>query len=457
MKSFRNDGGGYPASQSHRATSSLHGRPNNVRKPTAKDALSYLKNVRETFQDSSEKYNDFLELMKDFKDKRVNTNGVVKRVKELFKGHQNLILNFNFFLPKGSQITLNDKPPMKKTVNFDDKVKRRAVNYHADHDLGIDGPTPNYKAVMKVVKRQRKHKRDYKYLGCDSTDIDNRECFPHKQMSDGEGAKIFGVHPILGFSYKDKNAFKNLLPCAESLGNKVHLATREVDDRDNERDCERDDGEKDRDSERERDAQWEQFDKVPVLQNKEKHVTKPISELDFSNRQSCNPSSHRLPENYRRPPASHRTELAASVLNDDSVSGSDDCGKKQYEEILFRLEDDRFELDMLLGSLNSTIKRVEDLKEKIDNTIKPDSQIHIKDHFTALNLRCIQRLYGDHGLKFLDVLHKNPRAALPVIATHLKQKLETCLRCRSDFNNAWAETRLRIISDQLTTIATAHI
>ncbi|MCE0481851.1 hypothetical protein HAX54_039940 [Datura stramonium] len=44
--------------------------------------------------------------------------------------------------------------------------------------------------------------------------------------------------------------------------------------------------------------------------------------------------------------------------------------KNQYEESLFRCEDDRFELDMLLESVNATTRRVENLLNKInDNTI----------------------------------------------------------------------------------------
>lgn len=57
----------------------------------------------------------------------------------------------------------------------------------------------------------------------------------------------------------------------------------------------------------------------------------------------------------------------------------------------------------------------------------------------ALNLRCIERLYGDHGLDVTDILRKNPAVALPVILTRLKQKQEEWTRCRSDFNKVWAE------------------
>uniref|UniRef100_A0A151UEN3 Paired amphipathic helix protein Sin3 n=2 Tax=Cajanus cajan TaxID=3821 RepID=A0A151UEN3_CAJCA len=49
----------------------------------------------------------FLGIMKDFKARRIDTNGVIERVKGLFKGHNNLILGFNTFLPKGYEITVD--------------------------------------------------------------------------------------------------------------------------------------------------------------------------------------------------------------------------------------------------------------------------------------------------------------------------------------------------------------
>ncbi|KAE8713530.1 DEAD/DEAH box helicase, putative isoform 1 [Hibiscus syriacus] len=59
--------------------------------------------------------------------------------------------------------------------------------------------------------------------------------------------------------------------------------------------------------------------------------------------------------------------------------------KNQYEEILFRCEDHRFELDMLLESVKETTKKVKGLLENINKgTIKTDGPICIEQHFTAL-------------------------------------------------------------------------
>lgn len=68
---------------------------------------------------------------------RTDTAGVIARVKDLFKGHNNLIFGFNTFLPKGYEITLDeDEAPPKKTVEFEEaitfvnKIKVKASSHY---------------------------------------------------------------------------------------------------------------------------------------------------------------------------------------------------------------------------------------------------------------------------------------------------------------------------------------
>ncbi|XP_057419362.1 paired amphipathic helix protein Sin3-like 4 isoform X2 [Lotus japonicus] len=617
-------------------------------KLTTNDALAYLKAVKEMFQDNREKYDDFLEVMKDFKAQRIDTTGVIARVKDLFKGHKDLILGFNTFLPKGYEITLpleDEQPPQKKPVEFSEAInfvgkiktrfqgndrvyksfldilnmyrketksinevyqevaalfqdhadlleefthflpdtsgtasthyasarncllrdrssamptvrhmhvdkRERSMASHGDRDISVDHPDPELdRGLTRAEKEQRRRgekekdyreERDRRERERGDRDFDHdvsREHLSHKQKTSCK-AEISGAEPLhdadenFGMrpnACEDKSSLKNMwsqvLAFLERVKEKLrnpedyqeflkclHIYSREiitrqelqslvgdllgkyadvmegfdefltqceknegflagvmnkksswneghvlkpvkVENRDQDRD--RDDGIKERDREcRERDKSAAIANKdvsVPKTSryaSKDKYVAKPINELDLSNCEQCTPSYRLLPKNYPIPSASQRTELGAEVLNDHWVSvtsGSEDYSfkhmrKNQYEESLFRCEDDRFELDILLESVNVSIKRVEELLEKINaNTIKGDSQIRIEDHLTALNLRCIERLYGDHGLDVMDVLRKNAHLALPVILTRLKQKQDEWARCRADFNKVWAE------------------
>ncbi|KAL3526467.1 hypothetical protein ACH5RR_011123 [Cinchona calisaya] len=580
-------------------------------KLTTNDALTYLKEVKDMFQDQREKYDMFLDVMKDFKAQRIDTAGVIARVKDLFKGHPNLILGFNTFLPKGYEITLNDdeEAQPKRTVEFEEaisfvnKIKKRFQNedhvyksfldilnmyrkehkgindvYHevavlfedhpdlldeftrflpdsssaasaphasfaqhsfhhyderssampalrqsqmekqrfhrdrvAEPDLSVERPdTDDDKTMVRLHKEQKKRaerenkerrNRDQDYREHDNGDIGMLRLSEKRKSA--RKVDDFGGNAASA-SYDDKDSLKTLYRQEYSFCEKVkerlcnpddyqaflkclHIYSTEIITRKElqslvadllgkypdlmegfneflER-CEKIDGFLGVMSKK---SLWNEGHSSKTLKledkekehkpdidtgkdkdrYKEKYWAKSIQELDLSNCQRCTPSYRLLPEDYPIPSASQRSELGAQVLNDHWVSvtsGSEDYSFKhmrrnQYEESLFRCEDDRFELDMLLESVSSAAKRAEELLNSInDNTVRADSPIRIEDHFTALNLRCIERLYGDHGLDVMDILRKNSSIALPVILTRLKQKQEEWTKCRSDFNKVWAE------------------
>ncbi|CAI8587747.1 unnamed protein product [Vicia faba] len=602
-------------------------------KLTTNDALSYLKAVKDIFQDKRDKYEDFLEVMKDFKAQRIDTAGVIARVKDLFRGHRDLILGFNTFLPKGYEITLpneDDQPHSKKPVEFEEamsfvnKIKtrfhgddhvykafldilnmyrkenksidavyqevaalfqdhpdlldgfihflpdvsaaasahtvarnsgfrdrssamptvrqvhlekrERTIVSHGDRDTSVDRPDPDHDGNLLRAEKEHKRRvekeknrredrdkrkrersdRDEQGRGRDRERLSQKQKFDH--MAEDSGAEPlhdadqnFGVYSQeLAFCDQVKERLRNPDSYQEFL-KCLHIYSREIitrqelqslvgdllgkypdliegfnefllqaekndggflagvmnkrhglkpmkagqRDRDHDKDRYRDD------SMKERDREFRERDKCSIISNKDvsgskmslypskdKYLSKPINELDLSNCERCTPSYRLLPKNYPIPIASQRTEIGAEVLNDHWVSvtsGSEDYSfkhmrKNQYEESLFRCEDDRFELDMLLESVNVTTKRVQELLEKINKSLlKGDSPIRIEEHLTALNFRCIERIYGDHGLDVLEVLKKNASLALPVILARLKQKQEEWARCRADFSKVWAE------------------
>ncbi|WCJ21742.1 Paired amphipathic helix protein Sin3-like 4 [Euphorbia peplus] len=118
---------------------------------TTNDALSYLKVVKDVFKDRRETYNEFLDVMKDFKAQRIDTPGVKERVKVLFKGHPDLILGFNTFLPTGYKITLPlEDLQQKKHVEFGDAidfVNKVKIRFRGDHNV--------YKSFLDILSLYR--------------------------------------------------------------------------------------------------------------------------------------------------------------------------------------------------------------------------------------------------------------------------------------------------------------
>ncbi|KAJ1690633.1 hypothetical protein LUZ63_014788 [Rhynchospora breviuscula] len=114
---------------------------------TTKDALNYLTKVRQIFQYQEGKYAEFLTLMKDFKNGRIDTNAVVERVKELFKEHPDLILGFNSFLPPKYEIKL----AKKKNVEFEDAMKFvNKIKNRFQHEVHV------YNSFLAILNNYRK-------------------------------------------------------------------------------------------------------------------------------------------------------------------------------------------------------------------------------------------------------------------------------------------------------------
>ncbi|KAG0894894.1 hypothetical protein G6F34_008705 [Rhizopus arrhizus] len=86
---------------------------NNHRPLNVVDALGYLDQVKSCFVDQPNVYNEFLDIMKDFKSQAIDTPGVIDRVSHLFKGHPVLVSGFNTFLPAGYHIECSKENPMK--------------------------------------------------------------------------------------------------------------------------------------------------------------------------------------------------------------------------------------------------------------------------------------------------------------------------------------------------------
>lgn len=125
-------------------------------KLTTNDALAYLKAVKDIFQDKRMKYDEFLEVMKDFKAQRIDTTGVIARVKDLFKGHRDLILGFNTFLPKGYEIHLvtEDEPSPKKPVEFEE-----AINFVNKIKTRFQDDDHVYKSFLDILNMYRKENK----------------------------------------------------------------------------------------------------------------------------------------------------------------------------------------------------------------------------------------------------------------------------------------------------------
>ncbi|KAI9298185.1 hypothetical protein K502DRAFT_311916 [Neoconidiobolus thromboides FSU 785] len=80
------------------------------------DALTYLDRVKKDFQNNPTIYNEFLDIMKQFKFRELDTLGVIDRVASLFQGYPTLVIGFNAFLPPGFRIEISNDADARNGV-----------------------------------------------------------------------------------------------------------------------------------------------------------------------------------------------------------------------------------------------------------------------------------------------------------------------------------------------------
>ncbi|KAJ3694344.1 hypothetical protein LUZ60_009824 [Juncus effusus] len=455
-------------------------------------AMSYVTKIKERFADETYKYTAFLNILHSYKKAERPTHDVLHEVQQLFRNHQDLIEEFYQFLPAGTTRLAgsNVRPdsssnPIKieRGNNSNAQADMDGNNHNHNHNNNINKNNNNINNNINININIKSEERESEPHRSQSTP--DPDSSPH-DFNDAEGEQI------REFLEKAKDrletdAYEDMLKCVFSysegaiIADDVNMlvpdiladhpdllaefnqlvshrenlvnASVKIESNSNNNEEEEGEGEKEEEEEeeeREREARRERRrkkSKSPPILSKEKYsMCKPVSELDLSNCQQCTPSYRLLPKNHVMPPSTNRSELEKSVLNDKWVSvtsGSEDYSfkhmrKNQYEESLFRCEDDRFEMDMLVETTKSTIERVERLMKRVQRG-KVNANENFQDFFTQMNIRCIEKLYGDHGLDVMEVIKRNADVALPVVLSRLRQKLEEWLKCRNDFNKIWAE------------------
>ncbi|XP_039298739.1 paired amphipathic helix protein Sin3b isoform X2 [Nilaparvata lugens] len=175
-------------------------------------------------------------------------------------------------------------------------------------------------------------------------------------------------------------------------------------------------------------------------------------EIDFSTCKRLGASYCAVPKDYVHPKCSGRSQLCREVLNDSWVSfpsWSEESTfvtsrKTQFEEYIYRCEDERFELDVVLETNLAAIRVLETLQKKI-NRMSPDEISKLKFDSSmggtspTLMDRAVRRLYGDKATDIMEGLRLQPLTCIPMVLKRLKQKDEEWRDAQKGFNKVWKE------------------
>uniref|UniRef100_A0A146LA21 Paired amphipathic helix protein Sin3a n=3 Tax=Lygus hesperus TaxID=30085 RepID=A0A146LA21_LYGHE len=181
-------------------------------------------------------------------------------------------------------------------------------------------------------------------------------------------------------------------------------------------------------------------------------TTASTADIDFSTCKRIGASYCALPKNAPPPRCSGRTSLCRQVLNDTWVSfptWSEDSTfvtsrKTQYEEYIYRCEDERFELDLVIESNAATILVLENVQKKMSRMTPEElSKFTLEDNLggtsNTIHTRAIKRIYGDKAADIVEGLKLNPSVSVPLVLRRLRSKENEWRHAQKGFNKTWRD------------------
>ncbi|KAJ6424229.1 hypothetical protein OIU84_025082 [Salix udensis] len=463
------------------------------------ESRTYLKELRARLEGQPEKLGSFFRVMKDVMALTDELSGrienvpddVLARVKEILGDHGDLIHGFDLFLPPSHRFSPDDEnETMEVEVEVEDKDMEEAAAVSAEKTMlsqnFIDQQTMSggkvwddhvkdgsdlYKVIVPLRGDDSELPEGFSRFMRDSEATSGASLVPNSQDKDVNNGKEVIVQAgeqqqkqpeKIDQIGVEKDEVRKRLSCdntyykflkvifyytnrkirkpewkeriAVLIGKHPDLMDefqRYVTDSENVQVSRKKDGEEDEGQKIETRGRKKRDKK------KRKNLNKSNLELHLSRRKRCTPSYLYIRKRYRDPPK-HDTILQPELqeLNDRFLSVPSGTGAffsrkiDEEEEILFECEDNRYEMDMLIGWFSSAVEYADELEKGI-----PD------DEFRKWNrdifLRCVERLYDDQGLDFLQIFNEDPQLALPVLKVRLEQKLKELKDYRDELREKW--------------------
>eukprot|EP01102_Stenamoeba_stenopodia_P018355 TRINITY_DN6714_c0_g1_i2.p1 TRINITY_DN6714_c0_g1~~TRINITY_DN6714_c0_g1_i2.p1 ORF type:complete len:975 (+),score=235.58 TRINITY_DN6714_c0_g1_i2:41-2965(+) len=420
------------------------------KQPELDHARNYVKKIKLRFAHQPHIYKAFLEILHAYHREHHTIKDVYDQVATLFHNHSDLLEEFTQFLPDPTPSTpaVPVQPPRAtkqrgrtKLSKREEKLKERE-NKEREHAAA--------KEAREKEKEGKEPRESKEHKDKDSKDKDKEKSSKRAKKSEEirrHEESLHGAYEDYSFFYRIKQKINNpeiyneFLKCLNLYSLEIFtkldlvLMVRDLFGR-------------------RFPGLFEQFKQFihfnEPLADLPKQLPTPPShwmEIDFSTCKRYGPSYRALPKNYPQPICSGRSELAKSVLNDTWVSvptGSEDFSfknsrKNQFEEVLFKCEDDRFELDLVIELNASAMRALEQLNKKLQSVKKEEASKVKIDPLDVLHAKSIERLYGDRRRDIMEGLYNNPVVAVPVILKRLKQKDQEWRKARRDWNKIWRE------------------
>ena len=444
----------------HSAERRQQGKP-----PEFDHAIGYVTKIKGRFGGDPSTYREFLEILHSYQKQKESIKDVLDKVSVLFQDHPDLLQDFTYFLPDAVQPQAKERlsraaarsrerqaaarldaerareadrsatrnRQMRYMEDRDraemERERQRAADrgFERERDTALLGFGPGRTARGREAARRRRSAEDEMHFQLPPSE---RELFQRIKMSLVRGQWATFVKCLDMFARDIVTSQELLLLLTDVFGdNNAHLL---------------------------QDLRIMLESRGGVeLSVQDTWYTMPVSEIDFSKCEQCTPSYRALPAGYPVAACTARPANENAVLNDVWVSvptGSEDFSFKhmrrnQYEEALFKCEDETYEVDMTIENNVSAIRALQPLSDEIKAlSVVPNFEWHFRlDRrcLGVLHLKAIARVYGEYGSQVLELLKKNPGGAIPVVLRRLKQKDQEWRRARVELVKVWKDTQAK--------------
>jgi paired amphipathic helix protein Sin3a len=427
--------------------------------------------IKNRFHLQPEIYKNFLEILQTYQREQLRISEVYSQVTHLFREAPDLLDDFKQFLPDTSQPRTetahddhgqqpqhlppvgNFAPPTTGAVGTRDREKRKKDSYQPTNsgsyniDSGIPMSNMRGAGPLSTSSAKARSKRDV-----------SPSLVPAAPEALPPPSKASNIYEEIAFFDKVKKFLPNKQTYSEFL-KVLNLFSQKIIDKNTL--VERIDGfigsNKDL-------MDW--FKRFVKYEGKPLHIDNIAFKkhnLDLNQCKNYGPSYRLLPKSETYMPCSGRDEMCWEVLNDEWVVhptwASEDSGfvahrKNQYEEILYRVEEERQEYDYYIGANLRTIQTLETIANRIAN-MSTEEKLAFRlppglGHSSKIYQKIIKKIYDkEKGQEVIDALHNNPAVALPIVLKRLKQKDEEWRRAHREWNKVWRETEQKVFYKSL--------
>lgn len=424
-------------------------------------AINYVNKIKNRFQGQPEKYKRFLEILHTYQKeqrtlkeastgiggKQLTEQEVYSQVAKLFENQSDLLAEFGQFLPDATShinqvpvpdhVNVNKKPQAAPKPPFRDQVVERHMSHKpGGHVASQAKRSPPYPSAHRDAPPVKKHKMS----SC--RDVSLAEAGKYGTLND------YAFFDKVRKAVRTQEAYNSFLRCLNLFNQEIVSKSElfqmvtpflgkfpEL-------------------------LRWfreflgqNEVETVPFNATRaERPQGELAQEIDLTTAKRLGASYCVIPISQEGMMCSGRTPLCKEVLNDQWVSfptWSEDSTfvssrKTQYEEYMYRCEDERFELDVVIETNASTIRVLEGVNKKLSR-MSPDevARYRLDDclggNSPTLHQRALKRIYGDKAQDIIDGLKRNPGVAVPVVLKRLKAKEEEWREAQKGFNKIWRE------------------